>query len=54
MPNEENNHLYFVNFYCHNGSLLFIYYVTDSQGYRSGELIKISYKGVVFNLGKVK
>ncbi|MCB0459333.1 MAG: 6-phosphogluconate dehydrogenase [Flavobacteriaceae bacterium] len=27
---------------------LFIYYVTYSQGYRSGELVKISHKGVVF------
>ena len=27
---------------------LFIYYVTYSEGYRSGELIKISHKGVVF------
>ena len=27
---------------------LFVYYVTYSEGYRSGELIKISNKGVVF------
>ncbi|MGB5361717.1 MAG: 6-phosphogluconate dehydrogenase [Aureibaculum sp.] len=27
---------------------LFIYYVTYSEGYRSGELVKISHKGVVF------
>ena len=27
---------------------LFIYYVTYSEGYRSGELIKISHKGVLF------
>lgn len=27
---------------------LFIYYVTYSQGYRSGQLVKISHKGVMF------
>ena len=27
---------------------LFIYYATFSEGYRSGKLIKISHKGVVF------
>jgi hypothetical protein len=27
---------------------LFIYYITYSEGYRSGELIKISHKGVIF------
>ena len=27
---------------------LFIYYASFSEGYRSGELIKISHKGVVF------
>lgn len=27
---------------------LFVYYVTYSQGYRSGELVKISHKGVLF------
>ena len=27
---------------------LFVYYVTYSQGYRSGQLVKISHKGVMF------
>ena len=32
----------------------FIYYVPYSQGTRSGELIKISNRGVFLKLGKVK
>ena len=30
------------------GYFLFVYYATFSNGYRSGELIKITHKGVIF------
>ena len=30
------------------GYFLFIYYVTYSEGYRAGELVKFSHKGVMF------
>jgi hypothetical protein len=32
----------------------FVYHATYSEGVRSGQLIKFSYKGVVLKLGKEK
>ncbi|PID69669.1 MAG: 6-phosphogluconate dehydrogenase [Flavobacteriales bacterium] len=33
---------------CLIGYYLFVYYATYSNGYRSGELVKITYKGLLF------
>lgn len=33
---------------CLVGYFLFVYYATFSNGYRSGELVKITHRGVIF------
>lgn len=33
---------------CLVGYYIFVYYATYSNGYRSGELVKITYKGLIF------